>query len=265
MYADNTDPEQGKRTDKSDCPPEKSLPDADAGPERPCPWWHEVSTYAFQSAFADVDRAWRNWLDSLRGVRAGLRVDYLRFKKKGRARDSFRLHHHVKKPSIRLATYRRLRLPMIGEVRLHDSGKRLGRLVERGQAVAQSATVSRTGHRWYASVLCKVAMTVPEQPSQRQRRRGTAGVDLGVKTLTVLSPSLDPADPTSVLVATPRRLARAEQRLVMMGLVEFGSVRTSVNDLSVATGRNRAVATHYGKLTVRYEATALVAAINEWL
>ncbi|WP_159026397.1 hypothetical protein [Streptomyces vietnamensis] len=264
MYADNTALEQGKRTDKSDCPPEKSLPEADAGPERPCPWWHEVSTYAFQSAFADVDRAWRNWLDSLRGVRAGRRVGYLRFKKKGRARASFRLHHDVKKPSIRLATYRRLRLPTIGEVRLHDSGKRLGRLVERGRAVVQSATVSRAGHRWYASVLRKVAMTVPEQPSQRQRRRGTAGVDLGVKTLAALSQSLDPAAPTSVLVA-PRRLARAEQRLVMMGLVEFGSVRTSVNDLSVSTRRNRAVATRYGKLTVRYEATVLVAAINEWL
>ncbi|MFG2227738.1 hypothetical protein [Streptomyces sp. NPDC048644] len=43
--------------------------------------------------------------------------------------------------------YRRLRLPKVGEVRLHDSGKRLGRLVERGQAVVQSVTVSRSGHR----------------------------------------------------------------------------------------------------------------------
>jgi transposase len=29
--------------------------------------------------------------------------------------------------------------------------------------------------------------------------------------------------------------------------------------------RNRAVATRYDKLAVRYEATILVAAINEWL
>ena len=29
--------------------------------------------------------------------------------------------------------------------------------------------------------------------------------------------------------------------------------------------RNRAVATRYDKLAVRYEATVLVAAINEWL
>ncbi len=73
---------------RRDVPPEGAL-----GPERPCPWWHEVNTYAFQSAFVDADRAWKNWLDSLRGARAGRKIGYPRFKKKGRARDAFRLHH----------------------------------------------------------------------------------------------------------------------------------------------------------------------------
>ncbi|MEU9983729.1 RNA-guided endonuclease TnpB family protein [Streptomyces sp. NPDC050856] len=190
------------------------LPEGVAGPERPCPWWHEVNTYAFQSAFIDADRAWQNWLDSLRGARAGRKVGYPRFKKKGRSRDSFRLHHDVKKPGIRLATYRRLRLPKIGEVRLHESGKRLGRLVERGQAIVQSVTISRAGHRWYASVLCKLTMTIPERPSRRQRDRGTVGVDLGVKTLAALSQPLDPDVPASALIANPRHLARVEHRLV---------------------------------------------------
>ncbi|MFH9959063.1 RNA-guided endonuclease InsQ/TnpB family protein [Streptomyces roseolus] len=190
------------------------LPEGTFGPERPCPWWHEVNTYAFQSAFIDTDRAWKNWLDSLHGLRAGRKAGYPRFKKKGSSRDSFRLHHDVKKPSIRLATYRRLRLPTIGEVRLHDSGKRLSRLVDRRHAIVQSVTVSRAGHRWYASVLCKVTMTVPEQPSKRQRERGTVGVDLGVKTLAALSQPLTPDAPGSVLIANPRHLARAERRLV---------------------------------------------------
>jgi len=99
-----------------------------------CPWWHEVNNYCFQSAFIDADRAWKNWLDSLTGRRAGRRVGYPRFKKRCRCRDSFRIHHDVKKPSIRLATHRRLRIPKLGEVRLHDSGKRLARLVDRGHA-----------------------------------------------------------------------------------------------------------------------------------
>ncbi|GAA3079251.1 hypothetical protein GCM10010448_70900 [Streptomyces glomeratus] len=34
---------------------------------------------------------------------------------------------------------------------------------------------------------------------------------------------------------------------------------------TIANKRHRAVATRYDKLAVRYEATVLVAAINEWL
>ncbi|WP_073791828.1 hypothetical protein [Streptomyces sp. CB01580] len=166
------------------------LPKGAFGPARPCPWWHEVNTYAFQSAFIDADRAWANWLDSLRGRRAGRRVGYPRFKKKGRARDAFRLHHDVKKPSIRTAGYRRLRMPTIGEVRFHDSAKRMARLVDRGQAVVQSVTVSRAGHRWYASVLCKVTTDLPDRPTRRQAERGTVGVESGP---TLCSPPARPA------------------------------------------------------------------------
>lgn len=187
--------------------------DSRRGVDGVCPWWHEVNTYALQSAFVDADAAWQNWLSSLRGQRAGRRVGYPRFKKKGRARDSFRLHHDVKKPGIRLCGYRRLRLPVIGEVRLHESGKRMGKLVDRGQAVVQSVTVSRRGHRWYASVLCKVTTNLPEKPTRRQRARGRVGVDLGVKHLAVLSQPLDPDDAGSQFVANPRHLQRAEKRL----------------------------------------------------
>lgn len=188
--------------------------DSRKGIDGACPWWHEVNTYAFQSAFIDADQAWKNWLGSLSGKRAGRRVGYPRFKKKGRARDSFRLHHDVKRPGIRLVGYRRLRLPSIGGVRLHESAKRLARLVDRGDAVVQSVTVSRGGHRWYASVLCKVTMEVPDRPSRRQRCRGAVGVDVGVKVLAALSKPLLDDDPSSVLVVNPRHLKRAGKRLV---------------------------------------------------
>ncbi|MET8624727.1 RNA-guided endonuclease TnpB family protein [Kitasatospora sp. NPDC004669] len=187
--------------------------DSRTGVEGVCEWWHEVNTYCFQSAFADADAAWKNWLDSLRGVRAGRRVGYPRFKKKGRCRDSFRLHHDVKRPGIRLVGCRRLRLPKLGEVRIHGSGKRLARLIGRGQAVVQSVTVSRGGHRWYASVLVKVQQEVPGRPSRRQIERGTVGVDLGVKVLAALSHPLDPDRPGSDLVANPRHLRNAAKRL----------------------------------------------------
>lgn len=185
------------------------------GVEGIAPWWHEVNTYVFQSAFLDADAAWKNWLDSFTGKRAGRRVGYPRFKKRGLARDSFRLHHDVKKPGIRLTTYRRLRLPAFGEIRLHDNARRLGRLISRDEAVIQSVTVSRSGHRWYASVLCKVQVDLPEKPTRAQQTAGTVGVDLGVKMLAALSRPLDPKSPDREghFVTNPRHLARVAKRL----------------------------------------------------
>ncbi|MDT0409075.1 MULTISPECIES: RNA-guided endonuclease InsQ/TnpB family protein [Streptomyces] len=193
---------------------------AERGDDRHCfegvaPWWHEVNTYVFQSAFLDADAAWKNWLDSFKGKRAGRRVGYPRFKKRGVARDSFRLHHDVKKPGIRLATYRRLRLPAFGEIRLHDSARRLDRLISRDEAVIQSVTVSRSGHRWYASVLCKVQADLPDKPTHAQRAAGSVGVDLGVKMLAALSRPLNPKRPDTEghFVDNPRHLAQAAKRL----------------------------------------------------
>jgi putative transposase len=81
--------------------------DSRTGVDGVCTWWHEVSTYAFQSAFDDCDRAWGAWLASLSGQRGGRRVGYPRFKKRGRTLDSFRIHHDVTRPTIRPDGYRR--------------------------------------------------------------------------------------------------------------------------------------------------------------
>ncbi|MCX4524028.1 IS607 family element RNA-guided endonuclease TnpB [Streptomyces anulatus] len=189
-------------------------PAGSIGPARPCPWWREVSTYAFQSAFIDADQAWKNWLDSLAGRRAGRKVGYPRFKKKSRAKDSFRLHHTVTQPTIRLDGYRRLTLPRLGTIRVHDSGKRLARLITRGHAVVQSVTVSRSANRWYAAVLVKVRQDLPDRPTRRQQSNGTVGVDLGVKTLAALTqPVTLPGATDTLLVPNPRHLAADTRRL----------------------------------------------------
>ncbi|MFJ8015060.1 RNA-guided endonuclease InsQ/TnpB family protein [Streptomyces sp. NPDC096339] len=179
-----------------------------------CPWWREVNNYCFQSGFIDADTSWRNWLTSFRGDRNGPRVGYPRYRRKGRCRDSFRLHHDAKRPSIRLVGYRRLNLPKFGEVRLHGSGKPLARLIARDGAVIQSVTVSRTGNRWNASVLCKVRQELPQRPTTRQRAGGLVGVDLGSTYLAVLSDRLHQDDPGSTVVEHPRRLNQSMDRLV---------------------------------------------------
>lgn len=169
-----------------------------------CPWWHELSTYAFQSAFADVDTAWSNWLGSVTGKRAGKRLGAPKFKSKHKSRDSFRIHHNVAKPSIRPDTgYRRIIVPRFGSLRVHDSTKRLSRALDRG-AVIQSVTISRGGHRWYASILTKQP-AVPVVASQRQLRAGTVGVNIGVHHLAALS--------TGEIIDNPGHLRSGQKRL----------------------------------------------------
>ncbi len=221
---------------------ERDLPKEEGG----SPWWSEVNVYCFTSGFDRAQVAWKYWQDSLSGRHAGQRHGYPRFKKKGHA-ESFSLFHDVMRPIIRLEGYRRLVMPGLGSIRIHDSGKRLARLVDRGQAVIQSVTVSRGGHRWYASVLAKVQQDVPvlwehvhddgtrtpylsriqaekasenggrvEQigrPTARQRAGGLVGVDLGSHHLATLSSPLDPADPATAVVHLPRLLADSLARL----------------------------------------------------
>lgn len=172
--------------------------DAGAGTEGVCPWWREVSSYAISSGFRNADSAWKNWLDSVTGKRTGRAVGYPRFKAKGRATDAFTLFHDAKNPTIRPDGYRRLLVPRIGSIRLHESNKRLAKLIGRGHAVVKSVTVSRGGSRWYASVLCEMtpeAMAHREEVSRgrqkvskaRQAMRPAVGVEWGVRTLVALS------------------------------------------------------------------------------
>lgn len=214
--------------------------------QRGSPWWREVNVYCFTSGFDRAQVAWNHWQDSLAGRHAGRRHGYPRFKKKGHA-ESFTLFHDVKRPIIRLEGYRRLVMPGLGSIRIHNSGKRLALLVDGGQAVIQSVTVTRGGHRWYASVLAKVQQNVPmlwehvhddgtrtpylsrtpaeeaaenggrvEQigrPTARQRAGGLVGVDLGSHYLAALSSPLDPADPATALVQHPPLLADSLAKL----------------------------------------------------
>ncbi|MFV8227341.1 RNA-guided endonuclease InsQ/TnpB family protein [Mycolicibacterium fortuitum] len=190
------------------------------GVDGDCPWWHSVSTYAFQSAFADADVAWKNWMDSLIGRRSGRRVGRPRFKSKHRAQDSFRIHHPVDRPSIRPDEgYRRIIVPRLGSLRVHDSTKRLKRAIDRG-AVVQSITISRGGHRWYANILVKTPATATP-PTRQQRQAGTVGVDLGVHHLAALS--------TGEIIDNPRHHRTAQKRLTKaartLARTEKGSAR----------------------------------------
>ncbi|MEW1679386.1 RNA-guided endonuclease TnpB family protein [Streptomyces noursei] len=177
------------------------------------PWYSGINVYAFTSGFGRADEAWKNFMNSAAGKRAGKRVGMPRFKKKGRARDSFALYHDVKNPAIRLDDPRHLTMPGIGTVRLEAHARRLRRVLRRGQAVISSVTVTRGAHRWYASVLCRVQQEIPDRPTKRQRANGLVAVDLGSQPLAVLSAPLDIADPESRYFAADKPGAAASKRL----------------------------------------------------
>lgn len=98
--------------------------------------------------------------------------------------------------------------PRIGEVRLHEAGKRLACRVAAGTAVLQSVTVYRGGSRWYASVLAREQITVPDRPTRAQAAAGAVGVDVGVHHLAALSTGEIVPNPR-IKKAGARALARA--------------------------------------------------------
>lgn len=150
------------------------------------PWRGAVSSYCFSSGMRAADAAFKNWLDSLAGRRAGRPSGYPRFKSKHRARAAFTIYHDVKKSTIRVQDARHLTIPRLGVVRLHSNLRRLIRLQRHGDVTVRSITISRQGSRWFASVL--VEEPAPAQcPSKAQLHAGVIGVDIGVKQLLVTS------------------------------------------------------------------------------
>lgn len=162
------------------------------------PWWSENSKEAYSSGLANLATALDNWNNSRKGKRAGRKAGFPRFKSK-RARSSFR----ISTGSFGLADRdrRHVKLPRIGLVRTHESTRKLARHVERGTARIRSASVSFQRGRWHVSFSVEVTKTDPKPAT----KGGAVGVDLGVKSLAVLS--------TGETIANPKHLEVAQREL----------------------------------------------------
>lgn len=126
------------------------------------PWMYDVTKCAAQEAIIDLGAAFGNFFEK--------RGRYPRFKKKG-VRDSFCAANEA--GTFRTAG-RRIRLPVVGWVRMREEVRFGGRL--------KRVTVSREAGRWYASILIETDMVQPVA-----HPRDAVGVDLGVTTLATLS------------------------------------------------------------------------------
>jgi len=144
-------------------------------------WWPQVSKEAFADGIrAAVDGYW-NWQASRAGKRAGKRVGFPRFAKKGRDRDRVTFTTGA----IRVEPDRRhVTPPRVGTVRTHESTRKLERLIAKGRARVLAVTVSRKGTRLTAAF--RVLVQRPARP--RVALPGSrVGVDVGVRVLATVA------------------------------------------------------------------------------
>jgi putative transposase len=156
-------------------------------------WLTGVPSVALVQACNDARRAYRNWFDSLSGVRKGRRVGHPVFRRK-RGRQSFRLTRNGF--SLRR---QRLYVAKVGEIRVRWSRPL--------PSVPSSVTVIREPDgRYYASF-------VVERPATPLPACGhEVGVDLGLNRLVATSDGEIIANPR-FLRAKERKLANAQRAL----------------------------------------------------
>ena len=91
-------------------------------------WWAENSKCCYQEAFRNLERALGDFVKSRKGLRKGKKLGFPRRKKKGKARDSFRLTGTIRCAGASLT------LPRLGTVRTHEDTGKLASRVEAGTA-----------------------------------------------------------------------------------------------------------------------------------
>jgi putative transposase len=162
------------------------------------PWWGENSNEAYASGLANLAVGLTNWDGSRTGKRRGPKVRFPRFKGK---RAGLSCRFTTGAFGLADTDRRHVKLPRIGLVRTHQSTRKLARHIERGTARIRSVTVSFRAGRWFVAFSVEITRADPAPT----RPRSAVGVDLGVKSLAVLS--------TGETVPNPRHREIAQREL----------------------------------------------------
>jgi IS605 OrfB family transposase len=160
------------------------------------PWWADNSKEVYANGLANLAQALKNWGESRKGARKGRKVDFPRFKSRDKATPSFRFTTGA----IRCETMHAV-LPRLGRIKLHEDASALACKVTAGTARILSATVRYTRGRWFVAFTVDLARPAgtPTDPDV------IVGVDLGIKTLAVLS--------TGEVIENPKHLKAATRKL----------------------------------------------------
>jgi putative transposase len=145
-------------------------------------WWQDNSKEAYNTGLANAAAAFDNYAKSKQGKRRGKRLGAPRFKAKRKAHLACRFTTGT----IRVdADGRHVTLPRLGTIRTHEPTVKLLARVQAGTARILSSTVRHERGRWFVSFQVEV-----KRDLERVARPDVAvGIDLGVKTLTVMADS----------------------------------------------------------------------------
>ncbi len=156
------------------------------------PWMLEVSKSTPQQAIKDLGTAFKRFfVPDKNGKKSG----YPKFKKKG-YNDSFRIDNGplVKGANAIQVLGNKIKIPKLGWVKMTESLRFEGQI--------KQATISRQADRWFVSLMVDTNV----HPNEfRKNQVGVVGVDLGVKSLAVLS--------TGETIVGPKALQRAQRKL----------------------------------------------------
>jgi transposase, IS605 OrfB family, central region len=149
------------------------------------PWYYQSSKASPQQALAEVRTAWDRCFKKV--------SKQPKFKKKGKSKDSFYLEQGTKaKPGIS-NDGKRVKLPKIGWVRLHEPLPITS---------THNCVISRTADQWFIAI--KYEIEQPPTPLNRP----SVGVDIGIKELAVTSDGKVFANPKA-----DRKMSKKMKRL----------------------------------------------------
>ncbi len=137
------------------------------------PWMYESSKCAPQEALRDLDRAFSNFFRNCKNNKKG-KKGFPCFKSKRNGIGSFRLYGSI------CVSETHVKLPVIGSVRLKEHG-----YLPTSDVKVLSATVSERAGHWFVSL--QVEIESQDLHHEKDELHPIVGVDLGIKTLAVVS------------------------------------------------------------------------------
>jgi putative transposase len=164
--------------------------DAGGNEVRGLAWRGEVSTDVFECASVNAAAALANWSKSRKGQRAGKAAGFPRFKSRHQSPPAFRLRSKSKPGQtspVRAAGPRSLRLPKLGELRVHEHTGKLATMLGSGRFHVYAASFRLERGRWVVAITGVAAQLHHLRSGPKSRYQARVGVDLGVKTLAVVA------------------------------------------------------------------------------